>query len=278
MKIAYLGFDFFSNCFDLLINEGHEIVEIFSYAGDEYNSSKEITNRANQLNIPIHFHPISNSDILRLEKTGVELIVSAAYPYKIPIQEIKKMHAINIHPSLLPEGRGPWPLPHFILKSLSVGGVSIHAVSDRFDAGDVLVQEVFKIDSLRETLESISMKVRLSAQRLLLQVVSDPERMFARGTPQVGGSYWSMPTIEEQTIDWNQDVDRIDKVVRAFGKLDSVCAFDGKKWLLKDANVWEENHNYVPGQVVLRSRFETLIAAKDGFVCLRFFDPYPSEN
>ena len=276
MKIVYCGFDFFSNCLSSLVAAKHEIVEVFSYKGNSrYNSCLDVVGQSEHIGCPVYFRPVNSQDIARFESIKVDLLIAAAYPYKIPVEGLKAVYGVNIHPSLLPQGRGCWPLPHFILRGLSHAGVTIHKLADRFDAGDILLQESFEVDTVRETMESLSMKARLSAQRLLDRFVASPGKFWTAATQQIGGEYWGLPTTAEQTVDWNQSVELIDRMIRAFGKCDSMGLLDGKQWVFKDATVWKEKHTFSCGEVVLRSSREILVAAKDGFVCLRFYELDP---
>ena len=67
-----------------------------------------------------------------------------------------------------------------------------------------------------------------------------------------------------------QDIDRIG---RAFGRFGSLIRMDDKNWVIYDYSVWEEQHDYAPGTVVAQLSREITIAAKDGFVCLKDFQP-----
>src|SRR6267142_2767127 len=116
MRIVYCGFDFFSNCLASVAAE-HSIVEVFSWRGDgRYNSCVEITQLAENIGCPVYYRRIDESDIARFVDQKVDLLVSAAYPFRIPVGKLEGVHAINVHPSLLPIGRGPWPLPHYFLR------------------------------------------------------------------------------------------------------------------------------------------------------------------
>lgn len=276
MKIVYCGFDYFVNCLSALSDCHYEVVEVFAFKGDgHYNMCNETVARAEHIGCPVRFRPINTEDVMRMERMGVDLLIAAAYPYKIPVRGIRTIRGINIHPSLLPKGRGPWPLPYFILQGLSKGGVTIHKLSEHFDSGDILLQEAFDIDARRETMESLSMKVRLVAQKLLLAFLKAPSEYWKAATPQLNGEYWPMPSAEQQTINWDRPVTDIDRLVRAYGKCDCIARIDGRQYVVQDATVWEQRHEFRSGEVVMRSSRELLVAASDGFVCIRFYNLDP---
>lgn len=273
-KVAFLGFDFFYSCLAAIAKTDYNVEWVFITPRDEtYEFNIEVLAEAKRLNAKVIDERISISHIEMLRDEGCELIISAAYPYKIPvIQDSPCM--INIHPALLPNGRGPWPMPWAILKNLSEYGVSIHKISEKWDEGDILLKEAFSI-SPDENLESLSCKCQIKAKELLLKVLCDFENYWMMAVPQGKGEYWPMPTDKDRTLDWNLPVQEVKKISRAFGKFDSFAIFDDKEWIVEDLTVWEDKHSIIPGTVVHRTSKEVVIAAIDGFVCLRFFSIDP---
>lgn len=272
MKVAYCGYDFFADCFESLAeNRNIEVMKLYTFKTDDvYNFNKKILDIANKYNIPFTLEKISGNDVEELAKMGCECIIAAAYPYKIPI---KQNRGINIHPTLLPIGRGPWPLPRVILSEQEKSGVTIHKLTDELDSGDVLIQKSFVLNE-KEDLETLSCRSQMLAQNLIETIFQDQESFeyyWKNAYPQGEGEYWSYPSDLEMTFNGNMTVDEIDKIVRAYGKFDSCVEFEGRTWLVWDVNVWKEEHTYEPGTIVHKTNKEYLMAAKDGFVCLRFF-------
>ncbi|MDQ3130518.1 MAG: hypothetical protein M3Q99_07135 [Acidobacteriota bacterium] len=278
MKIAYFGYDFFYKCLEHLSDNGHEVVKVFTYKTDnKYNFNDYIISLADSFHAPVQFSKVKSTDINNLKELGCDLLISAAYPYKIPILEDYAIKGINIHPTLLPEGRGPWSLPYIILKGLKKSGVTIHKLDAEFDHGDILLQESFNITDT-ENLESLSCKSQLKAVALLEVLLKNFDTYWDNAQKQTVGSYWAFPSVVEQTINWDSSVLDISRTIRAIGKFESRAKFDNKYWVVQDAVVWNEDHQFVPGDVVHKTNKEVVIAAKDGLVCLRFFeiDPDPT--
>lgn len=84
--------------------------------------------------------PRDSSTIELVAGYAPDVIVVACYPKLIPSQtrNVATYGAINIHPSLLPEGRGPDPLFWTLRRGDGVAGVTVHLLSDAYDAGPVL--------------------------------------------------------------------------------------------------------------------------------------------
>ena len=269
MKVAYCGYDFFADCLEALCEmDGVEVLKIFTFETDnQYNFNTKILDIAESDNIPVSLERINEQDVINLNKLGCECIIAAAYPYKIPIGEFV---GVNIHPTLLPIGRGPWPLPRVILSGQKESGVTIHKLSEDFDSGDILLQESFKILP-REDLETLSCRSQMLAKRLVKNLMQNFNELWNNAKPQGKGEYWKYPSDEEMSFNGQMTVEEIDRIIRAYGKFDSCVKFLGKSWLVWDANCWIEKHNYTPGEIVHKTNKEYLMAVKDGFVCIRFF-------
>lgn len=279
MKIAYCGFDFFHTCLRYLLQAGHEVHRVYSFPCDgHFNFNTYVKEMARNRRIPFSVKPVSAADIQALEQQGVELLISAGYQYKIPDLSASSIKGINIHPTLLPTGRGVWPLPWIILKQLPTSGVTLHKLSNEMDGGDIVLQRSFSVDA-SENLETLSCKVQLLAVEMLKQVMEDVGTYWQQATAQQGEvSVWPMPAMQDRYLDWQQSITDIDRIARAFSKFGSCCHFDNKMWWVYDVRVWSTLHDYEPGSVVHRTNTETVIAASDGLVCLRYFQQGESQS
>ncbi len=260
-----------------MLKEEHRIVRLFTY-GDCDNKRYNFNHRAIRLveskKTTITTSKVVRDDMEQLKSEGCELIISAGYPYRIPVLD-GTIRGINIHPTLLPEGKGPWPLPWVILKGLTKSGVTIHKLTNELDSGDILSQAQFDITPF-DNLESISCKVQMLAAKLLCEIMKDFEYYWSNAIAQKGGgSYWKMPADSDRTLHWTDNIEDIFRTARAFGKFDSFAVFEGKEWIVQDLTVWKENHNHQCGSVVHKTNGEVVIAAKNGFVCLRIFEIDP---
>lgn len=70
-----------------------------------------------------------------------DILAVACWPRIIPrsVRELARL-AVNVHPSLLPENRGPEPLFWTFRLGLARTGVTVHLLEDRADAGPILAQ------------------------------------------------------------------------------------------------------------------------------------------
>ena len=83
----------------------------------------------------------------RVERAMAEIeadaLVVACYNRLIPaaIYERLPLGGLNLHPSLLPNKRGPDPLFWVFHAGDELAGVTVHQLSDEFDAGGILAQQ-----------------------------------------------------------------------------------------------------------------------------------------
>ncbi len=72
-----------------------------------------------------------------------DAICVACFSQRIPAQllRIPRLGSVNIHPSLLPDNRGPDPLFWTFRRGDLMTGVTVHLMDERFDSGPLLAQE-----------------------------------------------------------------------------------------------------------------------------------------
>jgi folate-dependent phosphoribosylglycinamide formyltransferase PurN len=99
---------------------------------------------ATQTQIPFSIIPDMNEEASRehLTESGAEYLVVCVCKniLRKPVLEIPKCTAINIHPSLLPEYRGPVPTYWIRKHERSQTGVTIHLMTPGIDNGPILTQ------------------------------------------------------------------------------------------------------------------------------------------
>lgn len=86
--------------------------------------------------------PSSAATATLLHRLQPDVIVVACYPFKLPQQLVgtARCGAFNVHPSLLPALRGPDPLFWTFRAGDGEAGVTLHQLTERFDAGPIYRQ------------------------------------------------------------------------------------------------------------------------------------------
>ncbi len=78
--------------------------------------------------------------------------------------DIPSKHTLNIHPSLLPQYRGPSPLPTTIIDDAKNTGVSIMLMDDEMDHGPIVAQKQLTVENWPNYLDYEEMMARQGAQ------------------------------------------------------------------------------------------------------------------
>ena len=213
MKIAYAGFDLMAPALAALCEE-NELMKLFTCAVDGvYETNTAVIGLAGQYGAPYTIERITKADVDLLVEDGCELLISAGYYYRIPVED--RLPMVNVHPSLLPCGRGAWPMPRAILDRLCESGVTVHKTEESFDTGDILLQERFTLDE-DETLASFMDKVNSRLPAMMHLLTADFDRLWADAKPQGAGTYQEEPDPQDYVLTREDTVEYADRVLRAF--------------------------------------------------------------
>jgi methionyl-tRNA formyltransferase len=76
-----------------------------------------------------------------------DMICVACFSLYIPrvVLDIPRLGCLNVHPSLLPDNRGPEPLFWTFRRGDAQTGVTIHCMDEGMDSGDILAQEAIAV-------------------------------------------------------------------------------------------------------------------------------------
>jgi len=142
-----------------------------------------------------------------LAETEPDVIAVSCFPLWIPgqVRSLATRAAVNLHPSLLPRHRGPDPLFWVYRSGDSHSGVTVHLLSDRLDAGDIVAQQAIPVEPglPGDVLEARCAEVGAD---LLVQVVAQAVAgtLQPRPQPTTGASYEGWPEDDDLKIapDW----------------------------------------------------------------------------
>ncbi len=105
---------------------------------------------------------------------STDLIISADYGQKIPDKILKsaKIGTLNLHPSLLPKYRGATPVPRAILANEAKTGITIIEMTDKIDAGPIIIQKTINIKS-DDASETLLKHCFTLGAKLLIKILPD---------------------------------------------------------------------------------------------------------
>ena len=153
-----------------------------------------------------------------LEDFQLDAIVMACFPWKLPtwLCALPAFGCLNVHPSLLPDGRGAEPLFWAFRWSLEETGVTVHLVDGGWDTGPILAQQMVRIPP-DATVPSLEHALAVIGGDLVREVlVSTLEGSLAM-RPQVDSSARTAPnpTDHDLRIDTSWTAERAARFMRA---------------------------------------------------------------
>ena len=204
MKIVYFGTDVFLSCFRYFA-ECHEILALYTYHNDEdYFTEYRIVKEAKRLGIPVYYEDISEETTCRyFEEEGCRLFFVAEYNRILPVpKKLPAFKGINMHSSLLPEGRSYYPIEAAMERDLKVTGITMHEIASKLDGGAVL--DNYKVEITPDT-DSIDIYLRCAkgAEMMIRRMMENFEEEWnaARKQPEDRNyPYWKRPGREKLTI------------------------------------------------------------------------------
>ncbi len=186
--------------------------------------------------------------IQEIKNLKPDIVVVVAYGQILSKEflSVPKLGCINVHASLLPKFRGSAPIQWAILEGESKTGVTVQNVSEKLDAGDIIVQKETEITpydnflSLSERLASLGADALKESILLIKNKSVKPMQQDEKLA-----TYVRKITKEDGLIDWNDSALRIHNKVRAL-------------------NPWPGTWTFLSGLMVKIIKTEFVSEAKEG--------------
>jgi methionyl-tRNA formyltransferase len=102
----------------------------------------EIQRLANTAGIPVIWVKSAAEATETIRSVAPEVAVAACFPWRLPhaAREAPRLGILNVHPSLLPVGRGPEPVFWTLRRGEPATGVTVHRMDEGFDTGPIVAQ------------------------------------------------------------------------------------------------------------------------------------------
>lgn len=157
-----------------------------------------------------------------------------------PLLSAGRLGALNIHGSLLPRYRGRAPVNWAILHGEKETGATLHYMTARADAGDLVDQMAVPIlenDEAREVFGKVCFAAEIILARSLPGLISGTAPRIPQNLED--GKYYGRRRPEDGRIDWTRSAREIHNLVRAvappfpgaFGQV------DGERWMIHKTRV-----------------------------------------
>lgn len=243
-----------------LHRSGFKIQAVFTHTDDPGESVwfQSVADLALQLGIPVYApddinHPIWVEKIRSLQP---DFLFSFYYRdlIKQPILDIPRLGCLNLHGSLLPKYRGRAPINWVLVNGEQETGVTLHYMTAKPDAGDIVCQQPVAIDS-HDTAFTLNKKMVQAAGEMLDECLPLLKAGNAHRRPQNhdDATYFGRRRPEDGAIDWNKSNRVIHNLIRAVTRpYPGAFTFRGpKKLFIWTANLADVPANEQPAGTVL---------------------------
>jgi UDP-4-amino-4-deoxy-L-arabinose formyltransferase/UDP-glucuronic acid dehydrogenase (UDP-4-keto-hexauronic acid decarboxylating) len=201
-----------------------------------------------------------------LQAFAPDLLVVATYPHKIPkpLLDLPRLAAVNLHPAYLPGYRGACPEFWVIRNGEAETGLTLHRMTERFDAGAILSQTRIPIRS-DDTMLSLTERMIQPAWDLLAELLERYRRgERPEGRPQDPALVSRAPFVrpEHLQVNWTEPAEGLERLVRAaFPAYDVATRFRSLELLLRRVRPARDLQALAdPGELLVHAPSRRLLA------------------
>ncbi len=254
-----------------LIDNGFEISAIFTHKDNPgeniwFGSVAEL---AAEKNIPV-FAPEDVNHPVWIGRIGAmkpDFFFSFYYRNMLSAEllTIPAKGAFNLHGSLLPKYRGRVPINWAIINGETETGVTLHCMTAKADAGDIVAQEKIAIDD-NDTAKTLFDKADAAAKVMLDRVLPQIAAGTEKRTPQncAEATYFGGRKPADGQIDWSKSARQVRNLIRAVTRpYPGAFTFIGdRKCFIWSAELANVKSDAAPGTVLSASPL--VVACGDG--------------
>ncbi len=211
-----------------LIAAGHAVAAVYSQPDRKSGRGRTITPTpvkayALENDLPV-FTPRSlrsnEEEHARLKEFRADAFVVVAFGRILPdgVLQIPPMGVLNIHPSLLPQYRGPSPVVTAILDGRSETGVTVMLLDEGMDTGPILAQSTPIQLSGRERGAELQALLFKDGAAMLPAVLDGLQDGSIVPQPQDDSKATITRLLDRSDgeIDWSDSAEQIDRMIRAY--------------------------------------------------------------
>ncbi len=207
-------------------------------------------------------------DEIAMFRPDVLVVVAYGEILKRVLLDLPSQGAVNLHASLLPRYRGAAPVAWAILNGEMETGATTMRISEKMDAGPILLQERCAIHS-SDTTGSLTGKISTLGAPLLKETIDllAENRITPRIQDEAQISFAPKLKKEDGWVKWNKPADWISRQIRAFdpwpGTFSNLKDMHVKFWLSRPVVMKTAD---LPGTIFQVQKSGILIACGDGTV------------
>lgn len=270
--------DFSVGTLEALLAAGHEIVGVVTQPDKPKGRGKTllptpVKEVALEHALPV-YQPQKARDpqfIEQLRSLKPEAIIVVAFGPLLPkaILDMPPYGCINVHASLLPKYRGAAPIQWAVIDGEKETGVTIMRMDEGLDTGDMIAKTVVTLEP-DETGGSLFDKLSREGASLCVKTLEEIEAgcaVYEKQPKESTTDYARMIDKKMGEIDWDQDAQKIEQLVRGLNPWPSAYTYmNGKTLKIWKAQVLPETSQQQPGQVIKAEKDQLYIQTGKGIL------------
>jgi len=204
MRLIFLGHPCAASAATLSVTlaRGQEIVALI-LAGSPSASPGAPERLADGAGIPVVWVRRAGEVAAALRAAAPDVAVAACFPWRLPraAREVPPLGILNVHPSLLPVGRGPEPVFWTLRRGERMTGATVHRMDAGFDTGPIVARAEVSVAPGIQAPELENALMSLGG-RLLVDALPALAAGTLESEPQdsAGASYAPVPVAADWTM------------------------------------------------------------------------------
>ncbi|TBR17492.1 methionyl-tRNA formyltransferase [bacterium] len=225
MKIIFFGSSHFAvSSLKALSAEGHNVLCVVTQPDKKKGRGlhfgptlvkQEAQARGLQIYQPTQINTPECADFLKAFNADLFVVIAYGQILSKEILSIPLNFCINIHASMLPAYRGAAPINWAIINGEKATGISIIKLSEKMDAGPVIMQKSFPIHD-NDSFTSLEQRLADSGAELLIESIKSIIKQDYKLIPQDKNKISFAPKLKKSDglIKWERPAQEINNLVR----------------------------------------------------------------
>lgn len=215
-----------------------------------------------------------------VKSLNIDLIVVCFFSQilKTAMLQTPRLGILNCHPSLLPRYGGAHPTFWMLKNGESVAGITVHMMTEKIDAGDIVAQQELIIGEHENAGQLLQRQYHASAGLLTESVNAMAQGRIDRKPQNIAErSYFGKMKAADTTLDWNRSARQIANLSRSLQPFKPLAAcLNGKTIKIYDARSQEGSPSgRVPGEIIAKQLGRLLVQTGDGYLEIRACEIVP---
>lgn len=219
-----------------------------------------------------------------------DILLSNGCPFILPISRLRKPHQLflNVHPSVLPDGRGCHPINAVLLMGQRFVGATMHYMDDGVDTGRIVCQESVEVTSDLDLGLLYQIAFELEGQVFATGIGKLIDAGYALpGDPQPqGGSYYTRKPADQRVDFGSMSDGEILLRVKAFGVMTQGVTAQVSSGAIRIFEATQITNRYLlekyggqaPRTLLMQYQECLLVKSRDGIIKISSHHPLESAN